>query len=200
MKKTRILLFLLMCFASTAYAQSFDTPPTEEQRSAHAKLSFAYAKVQFNIPEQFHIIGFTDTDNGWCVGVHNELIACFNKLVTNKDTSVVIGVYVSGHYPPEADYMDMKANAKKALYYVDTLAADFVRYNKDRLTAWHSDFGVEYPLKVQLFMKRFTEAKKIQIANYNRELRIVYLFTESQRKNIDGIIKKTQNIVVPIDN
>ncbi len=49
-------------------------------------------------------------------------------------------------------------------------------------------------------MNRFTDARVIQIADFNREQRIVYFFTEKQRKNIAAIIKDTRNIVAPIED
>ncbi|MES2425457.1 MAG: hypothetical protein V4560_00745 [Bacteroidota bacterium] len=102
------------------------------------KNNYLYAKVLFNIPKQFHLVKLTDANYGQVFDKTGGGYIPLDELITNKDTSVAIGVYVA----KGAERMDMKANAKKRLYYVDTLAVDFIRYNKERLAIWHTDFGV----------------------------------------------------------
>jgi hypothetical protein len=195
----KIIFLLLLCFAQTAWSQPGITIPfTEKQLVSSANIAFAASKVLFNTPKRFHKIRLTDADHGRVLDISGGNYLQFRALVANKDTSVVIGIYVAGHYGESIKDMDMKANAKRVLYYTDTLAADFIRYNKKRLAIWHTDFGVEYSEKFRLFMNCFSNARVVQIADFNRELHIVYFFTESQRKNIEAIIEKTQNIVTPM--
>lgn len=199
--RIKIIFLLLICFVRTAWSQKGLTIPwTEEELVSMNKIALASSKVLFNIPMHFHNIRFTDADYGRVLDTSGGGYIQFKAIVANKDTSIVIGVYVAGHYGEEIKDMDMKANAKKRLYYADTLATDFIRYDKKRLAIWHTDFGVEYSENFRLFMNRFRKARVVQIADFNRELMIVYFYTENQSKNIESIINKTQDIVKPMSD
>ncbi|TCD01258.1 hypothetical protein [Pedobacter psychroterrae] len=202
MRRMSLIISWLLFLNLSANSQSLDSLDQvyADNWIARAK----YANLKFNVPDNFKIFTGVFLNNArWpCDDLFN---INFDRVLVNKDSSILIAVQVMANYQhvtPSGDKIDKKVdwvqNVKNHYSFrADTLMPKAELDSEMLSRRWDAKYGVLFSRKKcnVPFLGRYGNNKVFLFANDYRQAFIVYFYKDEKKPQIEKVVNNTLHVL-----